>query len=99
MKLFVIGALAFLSACKLNQNSCTYRCQHDAACQDALAADGIVPGGSRDLDAGLCNGICASLRTQARAYQRERRELGVDKDAAPWTHPAWRRRSADDGAS
>jgi hypothetical protein len=55
----------------------------DAACQQAIVAEGIAPAGS--LDGGLCRGICSALRTTARSDQKLARDLGVAGHAA--AHP------------
>lgn len=87
MRAFTItGLLLALSACGPNKNSCNYRCQHDDACMQALAADGIAPYGMTQGDPGLCNGICSALRHSEREERAQAKQLGLANEPIP-RHP------------
>lgn len=81
----LMAAAALYWKRELDPASCESRCVANEACMRALDADGITPFGSTRGDRGLCNGICAALRSQARQSGRTARELGFP--VGPFDHP------------
>ena len=58
-------------------DSCQGRCMSNESCMRMLDAEGITPYGSTREDSGLCNGICSTLRSQAKQFKQHAKQFGL----------------------